>query len=224
MGSDDKSNMATLVKDLADWISDTTNVDIYCRHSGLDYPKYNIKGGRRGPNIIVCTPLKNYGIVVRNNESSDNIHKGVDYLYQYWEDTTEREDTTEDNVSYVCDGDEVDINVFLLASQSSKDGHLFKSEHDLKIKRKSNDIAVNAQNEPRTEWLRSTSTFRTLYRIVDSRYESVNPGIGILTSSILCKPSDDDSSITEFTGEDDNHEPSPRAHYYTSGGIVWEDV
>lgn len=219
MSSKHSSDRSVAIAEVYTWIQNTTKAKVHSRPQRSNLPTYSVRNGSRGPDLIVCGQIENYALVVQDNSSSDNIHDGAQTLFKYWLDYSESE------TKYVYEGDAIEIDAFLLASQSSKDGHLFDRDRDVFVGRNQSAVEVTAGGEPLNEWGRSTTVFRTLYRAADVVSDGVSPGIGILASSDLCKSSQIDSSLTDFTANSAQSDPSPRVHYYCSEDIiVWEEL
>ncbi|TYT61775.1 hypothetical protein [Natrialba swarupiae] len=147
-------------KEIYEWINEKTDVEIlsHSKYDNIPTPNYTFNGKGRGADLIIRASQYNYAIITKDNSSSDTVHDGATHLARYWQDYHNSA------VKYVHEDDHIEIDVFLLATQDSENGHLFKSNREKKLERKSNHVEVTAGGEPPLSSTRSTTIFRVLYR------------------------------------------------------------
>ena len=176
---------------LWDWLKTKGNFvkEIYFnRKNKLDAPIFQIKGFRKIPDFVLCIDNK-YGrkyfvVEVKDNSSSINILKGSKIVDLYFKNYIEGK------TKYFIEDKKIKIDGFLIASQDSLNGFLFKEEQLIdnwgEPKKKSKLLASkNYKIIPRREGNRTFEFVRFLWNIygkIRDNYEE-KCGLGILIAN-----------------------------------------
>jgi len=181
--------MAELI--LWDWLmTKASHVErvYFNRKNPLNAPVFKVKGTRRIPDLVVRIndgyKIKNYVIEVKDSSQSQNILKGdkiVDtYLVDYVSNKTK----------YFIEGKQIKVDGFLIASQESPRGHLFKQEEILdnfidKQKKSKHLVATKYKIIPRREGKRTFEFVRILWHTYGKFRDELKekPSIGILIAN-----------------------------------------
>ncbi len=111
---------------LWDWLKTSYNSKIqevyFNSKNELNAPIFKVKGSLKKPDLIIKHNNEYTAVEVKDNSSSLNILKAdkiIDFYYKEY---------TENKSRYFIEDKEIFINNFVIATQSSKNGVLFKNE------------------------------------------------------------------------------------------------
>jgi len=181
---------------LWDWLKTKSQFveEVYFnRINKLNSPVFTTKGINKKPDLIIKIN-RGYGIEfiateVKSSEQSKNIHdaqKIIDYYKKYITKKTK----------YFIDGEEIQINHFVVATENSPKGYLFMDEINIIDNTKSNDVWRKTNSkyklEPQKEYSLTSMFVRSLwanFRFFRKEHEDLGdyPSLGILMSNFAEK-------------------------------------
>jgi len=146
--------------------------------------KFTTKGSQKKPDMIILSNNKYYAIEIKDAEISRNVYdsnKIIKYMKDY----------CEGKISYYIDDQKINIHSFLIATQYSLQGKLFKDDDNLiNPDEKWNEILKKWGNEPLCEFQNTKKFLRALWSFWRLTRNNNDRGIGILLSNILDKKDD----------------------------------
>lgn len=222
-------------RDLSEWIHDKTGANVYWGEDPNDeYGRFTFTGNGRPDLLAEATSDDGLTVVaeLKDGTESGDIYSSMTELHDYWRQYEYDDATVE------VDGEEIDIDVFVLANRHSPDGHLFKhypddnglngDDREKGIRRTYTSPVEGKRSEgpdTRPKYAYARSEIMPLILARYARYEAerqqgdeyaMNTGIGVLLSSAL-NTSPDQSGFGEF-GDSDEPTTTPYVHWYDGEG------
>jgi len=161
-------------------------------------------GQQARPDLLIEGQFNRFAVEVKVGNDSSDIHDALPQIVNYWESVVDGE------TNYTVDGKEIDIDGFLLATENSPFGRLYRAEGESDVLRTETGdgrrIAVENGHLPERESNASERIIRAVWRFAKDRRPDAELGIGALLSSRL----DGDGAGTD--------EATPMALYYYPGG------
>jgi len=184
---------------LAEWIEESGTANVYWekqpsyweRYDEYRRERFTVKNSSgRKPDLLVGGEAGTYGVEVKDAEDSSNVTTGAAENFQYWKEYTFGQ------AEYICDGHEVDIDAFLLATQYSAEGALYRridsETRDKPIGERLAGIDPPVHFLPKWEYEATKGTVRMMWRLAKFRAQeaereswSTAPGIGAVLSAEL---------------------------------------
>lgn len=216
----------TAQREIADWLRQTTGAKIYWdRNPPKEYSRFSFVRAEGLPDLLVVGE-KNVVVEMKDGTDSSGIYNAMADIHKYWRlyEFEEAEIQTEN-------GDIETIDAFVIATQFSQDGHLFKCDSD--------DTSVDgddrekgfrrtfANNEqwnrgmrPQYEYARSEAIPRIMWRYAWMEAETrqgkeradIETGLGVLLSDTLDK-NPTQTGFEEFISQEGAFS-SPKVLYY----------
>ena len=189
--------------DISAWV-DRDDVDIYWRNSSKRYRTFSASG-RPAPDMLIDGANAVYAVCVAEaDKDSANVRKTALRAVNVWERLVE------DSPQYECNLSQDTPSAVLIASEYSKDGHLFTDAGNLEEPRTdiSDEREELARKDvlPSFEYTGTETCLRTTWQFAKERAEPTDLGIGALLSSQLDQQPDEEII-----------DPEPGAFYYVPG-------
>lgn len=183
---------------LSQWIERHTDASVYWNESNeLGYDVFKTSYNRipdlltRGKYNIVHE-VKDADGTVTEDGGSDHVNDGVLQLFEYWTDYVNGE------VDYLIDGEPIEIDGFVLATNMSPFGRLYMAEGNSDVLRtgdgEGRQKAVQYNLVPNNEFNATERAIRLLWRFAEHEQADTDVGIGALLSTRL---DEDDPDPTE---------------------------
>lgn len=135
------------------------------------------------PDMLIVSKSKTYAVEVKVGDDSSKIHDALPQIVDYWEAVVNGE------TDYSVNGNSVDIDAFLLATENSPAGRLYKGEGESDVLRtgtsEGRQRAVAAGQLPKREFNATERIIRAVWRFSKNRNADAKVGIGALLSSRL---------------------------------------
>jgi hypothetical protein len=155
------------------------------------FPRFTTQTTER-PDLLIVGDVRVFAVEVKPGDDSAGVHDGAVQTHRYWERYTVG-DTDE---FYQADGQELDVDAFVLATAFSPDGRLFyrwgqrDSIRERSIVDRLEYFDPPIHFLPDYEYCTTESVTRLLWRFAtrsldDSGQDNVNAGIGTLLSTRL---------------------------------------
>jgi len=197
--------------DLSTWLR-SDDVQVYWdRDHDCGWSTFDISTQKR-PDLLINSVDKNYAVEVKTGDDSAGIHDGFAQLVEYWESYVDGDAT------YRVDGQTQTIDAFLIATQHSPHGRIYKGEGESDVLRTGTSSgrqkAARAGQLPRREFNATERAIRVTWRLTKERRGDATCGIGALLSSRL----DGDNAGYQSA--------TPAALYKSHGGVQpkgWND-
>jgi len=171
------------------WLTEYNNQVYYNRNSKIfdslipGYKTFKVKGIMKKPDMVVFFPLLNqyFALELKDADKSINIRKGSKIVDYYSDYVTKK-------VKYFVDDKEIKISQFLLATQFSKEGHIFKQEtlqDNRKSESKGKRFAANKGIIPKKEYIKTHEFIRQLWQDWNRNVKVNECSLGLLLSGDL---------------------------------------
>lgn len=214
-------------KSISKWLETEIDATVFW---GEDPPEGNhlfhfTKSNKR-PDLLVSSS-QNYVIEVKDGNDSAAIYDAMRELHEYWRGYEFGE------VGVKSENQEINIDAFLLATQFSPEGHLFKLEREQGFRRTydNKESGWNAEMRPQFEYARSESIPRILWRYAwyeaetrqEQSRENIGTAIGVLLSDVI-DSNPGQSSMSEFD-QSMSLQSNPKALIYSGqNNATWFDL
>jgi hypothetical protein len=190
-----------------------TDVSVYWNEvNDLGYPVFKTSYDRipdlvtRGKQNIVYEVKDADGTIVEDG-GSDHVNDGVLQLIEYWTDYVDGD------VEYLIDGDAVEIDRFVLATNMSPFGRLYMAAENSDVLRtgdgEGRQKAVTYNQVPNNEFNATERAIRLMWRFAEHKRADSSVGIGALLSTRL----DEDRPDPSMTPASPVAEYEPRILY-----------
>jgi hypothetical protein len=184
---------------LSQWIGRHTDASVYWNESNdLGYNVFRTSYNRI-PDLLT---LGEYNIVYEVKDAdgttvedggSDHVNDGVLQLIEYWTDYVNGE------AEYLIDGESVEIDGFILATNMSPFGRLYMVDGNSDVLRtgdgEGRQKAVQYNQVPNNEFNATERAIRLMWRFAEHEQEDTDVGIGALLSTRLDEE-DPDHTVT----------------------------
>lgn len=184
---------------LAEWIETDGDADVYWEKKPsywqdrpeLQRPTFHVTGGSgKKPDMIIKTGEKTFAVEVKDAEDTSSVHTGAVENFVYWKEYSQK-------TGYIVESKRADIDAFLLATQYSPEGSLFKRFDSVTNAESRNEDPPGNLDPPiwfipQWEYHNTKGTTRSMWR--QARYRAKEqdaaswggkPGIGTLLSAEL---------------------------------------
>ena len=147
-----------------------------------NYKIFKIVGTMKRPDLVFKNNSEYIAVELKDAEKSINLRKGnkiTDYYTDYINNKSK----------YIAEGKQVEIKHFLIGTQFSPEGHLFKNEGGFKNNLASNNLgkvfAAKHNIIPKFEYIRTHDLIRQLWQDWNLKTKDKKSGVGILVSDSL---------------------------------------
>jgi len=185
---------------LAEWIETDGDADVYWEKEPSywkDKPQFRrptfrvTDGSGKKPDLLIKTGKRTFAVEVKDAEDTSSVHTGAVENFVYWKEYSLT------GTEYIIESDAVDIDAFLLATQYSPEGSLFKRfDCVTKPESRNEDPPGNLDPPvwfiPQWEYHNTKGTTRSMWRQAKYRAKEEDgiswgnkPGIGTLLSGEL---------------------------------------
>lgn len=207
VGSPDLKGEKQTYRDLSRWIARHTDASVYWNEANdLGYDTFRTSGERipdlltRGTKTFVYE-VKDADGTVTEDGGSNHVNDGVMQLIEYWSAYVDGD------VEYLVDGEPVDIDGFVLATNMSPFGRLYMRGENSDVLRtgdgEGRQKAVQYNQVPNNEFNATERAIRLMWRFAEHQHSDTNVSIGALLSTRLdeqdpdpeCVPS---SPVTDY--------------------------
>lgn len=194
---------------LSEWFK-KHHADVYWDKNQTDVGHaYNYKtfspGTQSRPDMIVKGRYNTYALEVKPGTESSLIHDAFPQMLDYWKAAVTGD------ADYTIDGQSVDVDAFLLATENSIDGRLYVSDGNSDVIRHNTSDGRDEMAErgyiPTREFNATERVTRVLWRFSKHELPNADIGIGALLSSKL------DETV------DKRLDAKPMALYKVNGGV-----
>lgn len=213
---------AEVQKELSDWLTDSFPVEVYWAEDfeeNTDYNTFTVENsGGEKPDLLVCGK-RTIAIEVKNGNDSSNVYDGIVELNDYLKDMLNNDPT------YLVQGEEKKPEIFLLATQHSVEGRLFKEEREPERRdgtESGKQYPIKQGNLPRFEWYRTEALAQIQSRIAKKIEKPLPIGIGVLLSSKLDNTAPAKGLSTYMDGETSS--TTPKMKYFKYKQWNWEKL
>ncbi|WP_232688485.1 hypothetical protein [Halobacterium zhouii] len=188
-------------QELSEWLQRETDCEVYWGEDpDGEFGRFGYAGLDDRPDMLITGGL-NVVTEVKDGADSAGIYNAMSQLHRYWKAYEY------DDASVHVDGDEVSIDAFILATQYSQDGHLFKPERE-QGQRETYDPQSEGWNKthrPQFEYARTEAIPRIQWRYAWHEAEQrqttdrseIGCGLGVLLSDKLDE-SPEQASFADF--------------------------
>jgi len=228
--SDDSFDEKGVKSGLCNWIlSHHPDAAIFWeKHDASDNQCRNFEytGDSGRPDVLVVTEDTHAILEIKGGTSSNNIYDAMSQLHEYWQEAEYGDASV-----LTDDGEIIPIDTFLIGSQFSPQGRLFKKERE-NNRRETYDPDeewYEEGNRPQYEWARSEAIpriqWRYAWREAEQRGQgrsSISIGVGSLLSSKLDRSSKQDT-VSEFSANSSEapHSTPKLLHYTGESNSEW---
>lgn len=145
---------------ISDWLSEKCDFEIWWAENPPDeYGKFSLEGVADRPDILVSGD-SSILLEIKDGKDSSSVYDAMEQLHGYWIEIefNDRRVTTSNK--------EFEIDGVAIATQFSKDGHLFKSEREQGYRKTYSDqqSGYNEDIRPQYEYARTEAVPRILWR------------------------------------------------------------
>jgi hypothetical protein len=166
---------------ISKWVEPFGCVVYWEKKNDYGYPVFKSKKEGKGttskPDLLIQRNGKNYFCETKSADHKSNVYDSLFQILKY----------TTTNYQHFIDGIEVIPDGYFVASEYSKEGHLFEPQFEMKIPRElfgeGRLYAINKGELPLTEYNMTEQFTRILWR--GSRIYNVEQRIGVLVSDKL---------------------------------------
>lgn len=201
MDSPDLEGEKETYRELSQWVGRHTDASVYWNESNdLGYNVFRTSYNRipdlltRGEYNIVYEVKDADGTAVEDG-GSDHVNDGILQLVEYWTDYVNGD------TEYLIDGNSVEIDGFVLATNMSPFGRLYMTDGNSDVLRtgdgEGRQTAVQYDQVPNNEFNATERAIRLMWRFAKHEQEDTDVGIGALLSTRLDKENPDPTLTPE---------------------------
>ena len=213
--------------ELSEWLQHETDSDVFWGENPEgEFGRFGYAGLDDRPDMLITGTL-NVVTEVKDGTDSAGIYDAMSQLHRYWKAYEY------DDASVHIDGDAVHIDAFVLATQFSKDGHLFKPERE-QGHRETYDPQSEGWNKtqrPQFEHARTEAIPRIQWRYAwheaeqrqDADRGEIGAGLGVLLSGTLDE-SPGQSSMADFDSALSDSTAPKLLVYSGDGQSTWREI
>jgi hypothetical protein len=176
-------------RDLSRWIGRHTDATVYWNQTNaIGYDVFQTTSSEipdlvtRGSDTIVYE-VKNADGTTTEDAGSNHVNNGVIQLIDYWRDYVDR------GVEYRVDGESIDVDAFVLATEMAPYGRLYTRGGNSDVLRtgssEGRQTAVQYNKLPNNEFNSTERAIRLMWRFAEHQREDTDTGTGALLSTRL---------------------------------------
>lgn len=171
-----------LMEQMSRWLRHPDLRVLWDRDRSYGNGTFSVTTSRR-PDLLIKGKSNNYIVEVKDSYSSGTVHDGAVQLFDYWKDLVVGE------AEYRVDGECVDVDAALLATDMSQNGHLLHDWRGRDPPRNGvsdgRQKAIDFGQLPESEHVATQTLLRMLHRFARRHDDDAVVGIGGLLSSAL---------------------------------------
>lgn len=223
-------------REIADWISEAANAEVYwAEDPPKEYDRFSFTGTGGRPDLLAVSDRTTV-VEMKDGTDSAGVYDAMADIHEYWRSYEFG------NTTVQTDETSVKVDAFVVTTQFSTDGHLFKQDPEDTApagddrekgfrKTYSDNETWNEGLRPQYEYARTEAIPRIMWRYAWSEAENrqnvsrenINTGLGVLLSDTL-DTNPKQTGFDEFTASEETLAQPKVLYYDGKDGSQWVSV